>query len=289
MRKYEYFAPKTLPEVYQAVAANPGKEIRLVAGCTDFMPRLSQELDQIPTVEKPDLLIISLTKLGLDKVEVCGDLVKIGACCTLTDLAENELIRAEFPVLVQAINEIAGLTVRNVGTIGGNIVNASPAADSVPALVALDAKFVVESAAGMKEYEAEKFFTGPGKTVLANGEVLTSIIIAKNCGKGCFKKLGRRKAETLSTVNAAAYVEAENGVCKNIRVAIGAVAPTIVRCTEVEAALLGQALTPETIAAAAEKVLGQISPIDDIRASAWYRKKVAPVMVKRVIENAIEQ
>lgn len=287
MRKYEYLVPATLDEVFQAVAANAGKEIKLVAGCTDFMPRLSQELDQIPTGEKPDLLIISLMKLGLDKVEDCGDAVKIGACCTLTDLAENEIVQKEFPVLCQAIAEIAGLTVRNAATIGGNIGNASPAADSVPALVALDAKFLVAGPEGEKEYEAEKFFTGPGATVLGVGEVITAIVIAKKAGKACFQKLGRRKAETLSTVNAAAYVEAENGVCKAVRVAVGAVAPTVVRCTEVEAALIGKELTAENIAAAAEKVLGQISPIDDIRASAWYRNKVAPVMVKRVIENAV--
>ena len=286
MRKYLYLAPKTLEEVYQAVAANADKEIKLVAGCTDFMPRLSAELDSIPCCEKPDLLIISLTGLGLDKVEDCGCCVKIGACCTLTDLAENEIIIKEFPVLVEAINEIAGLTVRNTATLGGNIGNASPAADSVPALVALDAKFVVECAAGVKEYEAEKFFVGPGKTVLDCGDVLTTIVIAKKAGKASFKKLGRRKAETLSTVNAAAYVEAEDGVCKAIRVAVGAVAPTVIRCTEVEADLIGKELTDENIAAAATKVLGQISPIDDIRASAWYRNKVAPVMIKRVIENA---
>lgn len=287
MRKYEYLAPNTLGEVFQAAAANGDKEVKLVAGCTDFMPRLNKELNQIPTGEKPDMLIVSLTKLGLDKIEDCGDSVKIGACCILNDLADNALIQKEFPVLCQAIAEIAGLTVRNTATLGGNIVNASPAADSVPALVALDAKFIVEGAAGVKEYEAEKFFVGPGKTVLEAGEVLTAIVIGKKAGKGCFKKLGRRKAETLSTVNAAAYVEAEGGVCKAVRVAIGAVAPTVVRCTEVEAALIGKELTAENIAAAAEKVLGQISPIDDIRASAWYRNKIAPVMVKRAIENAL--
>lgn len=286
MRKYEYLAPGTLQEVFQA-AANSDKEVKLVAGCTDFMPRLSLELDQIPKGDKPDLLMISLTKLGLNKVEDLGDAVKIGACCTLTELEENEIIRKEFPILCQAIAEIAGLTVRNTATLGGNIGNASPAADSVPVLVALDAKFVVEGAEGTKEYEAEKFFTGPGKTVLKPGEVITAIVISKKAGKGCFKKLGRRKAETLSTVNAAAYVEAEGGICKAIRVAVGAVAPTVVRCTEVEAALIGKELTQENIAAAAKLVLGQISPIDDIRATAWYRNKVAPVMVKRVIENAV--
>ena len=283
-----YLSPNTLDEVFRAVAESGGKDIKLVAGCTDFMPRLSQELNQIPTGEtKPDQVIISLTKLGIDKVEDCGDSVKIGACCTFTDLAENELIQKEFPVLEQAIAEIAGLTVRNVATILGNIVNASPAADSVPALMVLDARFIVESASGTKEYAAKEFFVGPGKTVLGAGEVLTAIVIKKNGGKGCFKKLGRRKAETLSTVNAAAYVEAENGVCKVLRVAVGAVAPTVVPCTEVESALIGKEMTEENIAEAAKKVLGQIAPIDDIRASAWYRSKVAPVMVKRAIQGAV--
>ncbi|MCI8399056.1 MAG: xanthine dehydrogenase family protein subunit M [Oscillibacter sp.] len=287
MRKYEYLSPETLDGVFQAAAGNADKEVKMVAGCTDFMPRLSAELEEIPAGEKPDLLIVSLMKLGLDRVEDCGGTVKIGACCTLTDLAENPLIQKEFPVLTQAIAEIAGLTVRNAATLGGNIVNASPAADSVPALMALGAKLVAERAGGTREYDIEDFFTGPGGTVLEKGEVLTAIVIPKRAGKGCFKKLGRRKAETLSTVNAAAYVESENGVCTAVRVAVGAVAPTVVRCTEAEAALLGKELTAKNIAAAAEKVLGQISPIDDIRASAWYRRKVAPVLVRRVLEHAV--
>ena len=286
MRNYKYLSPNTLHEVFQAAACGEC-EVKLVAGGTDFVPRLSLELNTIPTGEKAPMTIISLANLGLDKVEDCGDSVKIGACCTLTDLAENEVIQKEFPVLCQAIAEIAGLTVRNTATIGGNIVNASPAADSVPALVVLDAKFVVEGAAGVKEYEAEKFFVGPGKTVLEAGEVLTAIVIGKKAGKASFLKLGRRKAETLSTVNAAAYVEAEDGVCTAVRVAVGAVAPTVVRCAAVEAELVNKELTEENIAAAAEKVLGEISPIDDIRASAWYRNKVAPVMVKRAIGNAV--
>lgn len=287
MRKYSYVAPETLNDVFRVVAENPDKEVRFVAGGTDFTPRLNAELDQVPHGEKPEMVIVSIAKLGLDQVTECEDGVMVGACCTLNDLTENTIIRTVFPVLPQTIAEIAGQTVRNTGTLGGNIVNASPAADSVPALIALGAKFVVKSAAATKTVAAEAFFVGPGKTILKPDEVLTEIVIPKGCGKASFRKLGRRKAETLSTVNAAAYVESKNGVCTAIRVAVGAVAPTVVRCGVVEEALLGKELTTENIEAAAKKVVETISPIDDIRASAWYRKKIAPVMVKRVIEDSV--
>lgn len=287
MRKYAYVSPSTLDEVFQIAAENADKEVKLVAGGTDFTPRLTAALDAIPQGDEKDLVMVSLLGLGLDNVEDCGEFVKIGACCTLNDLAANEVIQKEFPVMVEAIAEIAGMTVRNAGTLGGNIVNASPAADSVPALIVLGAKFLVSGAAGEKEYAAEDFFTGPGQTVLDKGEVLTAVVIGKCGGKASFRKLGRRKAETLSTVNAAAYVEQENGVCSAIRVAIGAVAPTVIRCAAVEEALIGKELTAENIEAAAAKVVDIIAPIDDIRASAWYRKQVSPVMVKRVIEGSI--
>lgn len=287
MRNYSYLRPSSLHEVFQAMEDNKDKQTKLVAGCTDFMPRVSLERDRIPSGPQPDLLIVDLTSLGMDQVEEDADEVRIGACCTFTALAEHAVIQKEFPALVQAIQEIAGLTIRNVATIGGNIVNASPAADSVPALVALGATFCIAGPNGARECKAEDFFKGPGRTALQPDEVLTSIVLPKGSGKGCFLKLGRRKAETLSTVNAAAYVEQEHNVCTLIRVAVGSVAPTVVRCTKVEDALRGQALTEANIAAAAEKVLEMISPIDDIRATAWYRKKVAPVMVKRVIQASI--
>ncbi len=287
MRKFSYASPGSLEEAIRIAAENCGKEVKFIAGGTDFAPRLHTELDEPPKPGKPDMIIISLNKAGLDQVVEDDGKICIGACCRMNDLEESEQIRNAFPLLAMAIRQIAGYTIRNTCTLGGNIVNASPAADSVPALMALGATFAVQGSNGRKEYPAEKFFTGPGKTVLEDGEILTEIIIPKGSGKGSFIKLGKRKAETLSTINAAAYIEQEDGKCTVARVAVGAAAPTVVRCTAVEQELIGKELTEEAVCAAAEKAVEQISPIDDIRASAWYRKKVAPVVVRRVIQASL--
>ncbi len=285
MRAFSYTAPNDLEEALRIVSENKEKEIKFVAGGTDFNPRLHTELDAPPQEGLRDLLIVSLARAGLDTIRVVNESeLRIGACCALNDVEANPAVREKAPVLAEAIRQIAGYTIRNTGTLGGNIVNASPAADSVPALVALGARFVVRGAGGEKEYAAEDFFTGPGATRLAPDEILTEIVIPAGKGKGAFAKLGKRKAETLSTVNAAAYVEQEGGKCTAIRVAVGSVAPTVVKCSAVEAALLGRELTEENVKAAAEKVLEQIAPIDDVRATAWYRKKVSPVLVRRVIQ-----
>ncbi len=287
MRKFSYASPGSLEEAIKIAAENSGKEVRFIAGGTDFNPKLHTELDEPPKEGMPDMVIVSLKKAGLDQIAEKDGEICIGACCTMNDLEESDQIRKEFPVLVQAIRQIAGYTIRNTCTLGGNIVNASPAADSVPALIVLGAKFKVCGSGGEKEYAAEDFFTGPGKTRLEAGEVLTEIVIPKGSGKGAFIKLGKRKAETLSTVNAAAYIEQENGKCTLARVAVGAAAPTVVKCTAVEQELAGKELTDEVICAAAEKAVEQISPIDDVRASAWYRRKVAPVVVRRVIQASV--
>ncbi len=287
MRNYLYASPESVEEALKIASEANGKDVRFVAGGTDFNPKLHAELDAPPIEGAPDMLIVALKKTGLDQVTDGNGEIRIGSCCTLNDLEESDLIREKFPVLAEAIRQIAGYTIRNTGTLGGNIVNASPAADSVPALVALGARFEVQGLSGKKEYPAEDFFTGPGKTKLEKNEILTAVIIPVGNGKGSFMKLGKRKAETLSTVNGAAYVEQENGKCSLVRVAIGSVAPTVVKCTAVEEALVGKELNEENIKAASLKVADQISPIDDIRASAWYRKKVAPVVIRRVIQASV--
>ena len=224
--------------------------------------------------------------MGLNKIVENEMEVSIGSTSTFTEIKENKIIEREFPVLIKTINEIAGLSVRNVATIGGNIMNASPAADSVTTLMALDAVFVLNGPNGVIKINSQEFFKGPGKVVADKSEVLTEIIIKKREGNASFEKLGRRKAETLSVVNAAAYIEKENGICKAAKIAVGSVAPTVLRCKEVEDALIGKELTEANMKLASEKAINTISPIDDIRASAWYRNKVAPVIIRRAIEAA---
>jgi carbon-monoxide dehydrogenase medium subunit len=289
MKHYDYNAPASFEELFAVIAKNDDSksDIKFLAGGTDLVPKISLEREQVPKAGEKDLNVVYLGKLGLDSVTENDKEVRIGALATFTDIANSAVVKKSVPALLEAIQEIAGVTVRNTATLGGNIMNASPAADSVPVLVALDAKFVLKGPGGEKTVAAADFFTGPGKTAAGASEVLTEIVIPKQAGKAAFKKLGRRKAETLSVVNAAAYVEADGGAVKTVRVAVGSVAPTVVRCKAVEQALAGKAATAETVKAASEAVLSEISPIDDIRATAWYRKKVAPVLVRRAIEAAL--
>jgi CO/xanthine dehydrogenase FAD-binding subunit len=289
MKNYDYSSPASFEDLIAIIANNDDSrsEIKFLAGGTDLVPRISLEREAVPKDGEKDTNLVYLGKLGLDTIAENDKEVRIGALCTFSDIACNDIVKKNLPALLEAVKEIAGISVRNTATLGGNIMNASPAADSVPVLVALGAEFVLKGPGGTRTVAAEDFFTGPGKTVADAKEILAEIVIPKKTGKAAFRKLGRRKAETLSVVNAAAYVETDGGSVKTVRVAVGSVAPTVVRCKAVEQALTGKAPTPEAVKAASEAVLTEISPIDDIRATAWYRNKVAPVMVRRAIEAAL--
>ena len=289
MKNYYYNSPASFDELFQILNENDGErcEIKYLAGGTDLVPRINLEREALPKAGEKDLNIVYLGKLGLDTVTEAEKEVRIGALCTFTEMENCETVIKNIPEMLSAVREIAGITVRNSATVGGNIMNASPAADSVPMLLALNAQFVLRGPAGTREVPAEDFFTGPGKTVADRSEILAEIVIPRQEGKAAFQKIGRRKAETLSIVNAAAYVKAEGNTCKEVRIAVGSAASTVVRCKTVEQALQGSELTAEAIKAASEAVLDDISPIDDIRATAWYRKKVAPVVVRKAIEEAL--
>ncbi|MDR1377051.1 MAG: xanthine dehydrogenase family protein subunit M [Synergistaceae bacterium] len=288
MREYEYHAPKSLESLFELTSAD-GAEVRFLAGGTDLTPRISAERNQIPYDKKPRMRIVYLGALGFDKVTEEGERIMIGACCTLSSLLENQVVKTKLPALREALAEMAGLSIRNTATIGGNIMNASPAADSVPPLLVLDAECLLRSVSGERRIPLSECFTGPGKTVAKPGEVLVSIALEPGRGGSSFKKLGRRKAETLSVVNAAAYVELRDGVCQSARVAVGSAAPTVVRCADVERALVGKKIDEGVVREASSLVTKAISPIDDIRSSAWYRARVAPTLVARSVLAAAER
>lgn len=230
--------------------------------------------------------MIYLGNLGLSYVTSDdGGALHIGALTTMSDILADP-IADKIPVLKEALRHLAGLTIRNVATIGGNTMNASPAADSIPALIALGALAVFTGKAGQRTVALEKVFTGPGKTDIQRGEILTELIIPKPAGKGKFEKLGRRKAETLSIVNGAAQADMTGTHCNSIRIAVGAVAATPLRLEKIEKMLDGKDVTESLIDQAAEAAVNEISPIDDIRGSAEYRKKVTRVVVKRVVAGA---
>lgn len=286
MRKYAFIAPNALNDLFDQVAQKEDMEIRYLAGGTDLVVRMNVERDQIPYEEKKPMLIVSLAKLGLSGINDTGDAIKIGACTTIAELRENAVIRSRAAALAESCDQMAGYAIRNIATIGGNIMNASPAADTVPPLLALDAEVELTSAAGRRTVKLAAFVKGPGRTAIEPGEILTKIILFPGQGGSAFVRLGRRAAETLSVVNAAAYVETEGGMCTAARIAVGSCAPTVVVCEKAAAALVGRTLDKAAVEEAVKLVDGAITPIDDQRSTAWYRRQTAPVVSARAVARA---
>ena len=283
MREYRFFAPDTFQALFDTVAAQQGAQVKFLAGGTDLVPRINMERDQIPYEDKPPMALISLAKLGLTGIREEGEAICIGAMTTITQIQDSALLREKAPVLCQAADLMAGFAVRNAATLGGNIMNASPAADTLPALLVLGARLTLRGPGGERQAALADFFTGPGKTAAAADEVLTQITVYPGAGGANFQKLGRRAAETLSVVNAAAYIEQSGGVCTAARIAVGSAAPTVKLCEAAAQALVGKTLDAAAAEAAAGLVNQVLSPIDDIRSTAWYRLETAPVLVRRAI------
>lgn len=221
---------------------------------------------------------VSLDKLyDLKMVIESADFWHIGSMVDFAYAEKLEMPGAE--CFIFASSQVGAPQIRNRGTVGGNIISASPAADTVPALLALDAKVVLKSKQGDRTVELSKFMKGPGKTDLLPGELMTEVIIPKGAGHSVFSKVGKRNALAIAICNEAIYMETENGKIKEIRIAMGSVAPTAVRATGAEALLKG---TDETALeksefrnALKEALLKDICPIDDVRATKEYRQSVA--------------
>lgn len=209
---------------------------------------------------------------------------------THTEIVNSEILQKFAPALVQASSMVGSLQIRNRGTIGGNICNASPAADAVPALIALGAEIRLTSAKQERIVPLEDFFLGPGKTILAPGEMLTQVLLkAQGPNQGSdFRKLGKRKALAISVVNAGVFIEidAESQIIRKVRIALGSVAPTTMRAKQAEKLLLGQRMTKELLKEIELSVAVEVRPIDDIRSQAEYRRRVAGELVQRAVEEA---
>ncbi len=259
----EYFRPNTIGDYFTI----SDKDCTLLAGGTDLMPRYERGQ------KLPDT-IIDLKKLpnfiGIKKV---GDNIEIGAGTTIEELKNNDLIKKHFNALWQATTEFGSVQIRNRATIGGNICNASPAGDTLPALYAFGAKLLLRNKNGERSISINDFILGPGQTVIESSEVLQSVIIPQTSVKSLFYKLGLREAMAISVINfAIAYDE------NQLTIALGAVAPTIIKLTRLEKLNIDQIL---------KNVDNAISPIDDIRATTNYRRKVLQNMLRFELEKIV--
>ncbi len=210
-------------------------------------------------------------------IEVTDTHVTLGALTTYTDVQANSILRREFPMLCQAASETGGLAIQNRGTLGGNIVNASPAADSPPALLAYDAEIELVSARGSRWLPYQGFHTGYKQMHIGADELLSRIRMPRNTAglTHYYRKVGTRKAQAISKVCLAAVGRLDQGRVGETRIAVGSVAPIVVRCVETENILRGQTIDEKIIEAACGSLLQEISPIDDIRSTAKYRLQVA--------------
>ena len=278
---FEYVAPASLREALLLLREHKGKA-RLLSGGTDLIPKLKKRAELAEVV-------IDLNRIpelaGIDLENGC---LKIGALTRQEEIRKSPLVKEKAPALVEALSIMASTPVRHRGTLAGNLCSASPAADTAPPLLVLDAAVKIQSATSERRVPLSEFFAGPGRTVLEREELLTAVLIPVQEGASAFLKLGRRKAFTLSIVSAAAFVRTRQGKIEEVRVALGAVGPTPIRGRSVEASLRGAAATMEKIAQAADAVKGDVKPISDVRASAEYRREMSCVLARRVLEKVVE-
>lgn len=277
MKNFAYVNAPTVDAALEALAAHDNALI--VAGGTDVMIGILARNINDKTIV--DIHAIDDLKEIVDN----GDTITLGALVTLKQIEHSDLIEKDAKCLWQAAQVFADPTTRNSATVGGNLGKASPAGDTLPSLLALDAVLTVEKKGGKREISINDYFKGPGKTCLEAGEMITHVTIKKsqNC---CFIKLGLRKAMAISVASVAVAFEKSECGCsaKNVHVAMGSVAATPVRCKKAEAAIEngGEDLTAALEAALAD----DIHPIDDFRATGRYRSMVAPGLVERAYKNA---
>jgi len=285
---YELIAPGTLQAVVSLLAGEPGQWLP-IAGGTDVMVLYAAGKLQ-------SRKLVSIWNLAeLRGIDVRPDEVTIGAGCTYTNLREHPVIAREFPLLASAARWTGGIANQNRGTLGGNIANASPAGDSLPALLAYEAELILVSLAGERRVPYLGFHTGYKKLRLAPQELIRAVCLRRSFS-GYFhysRKVGARNAQAIAKVCIAALGRLRAGATENtiddIRLALGSVAPIPLRLTEVEQLAKGKSIHPQLVQRAKKMTAAAIQPIDDIRSTARYRTAVASNLVAEFLEQLRDQ
>jgi CO/xanthine dehydrogenase FAD-binding subunit len=277
---YELVAAGSLPGALSLLAEDPTAWLP-IAGGTDLMV-------QYAAGKLAARKLVSIWNLPeLRHIGVSARAVHIGAGCTYTDLRGNQILRREFPLLTTAASWVGGIANQNRGTLGGNIVNASPAADSLPALLAYDAEMVLVSVRGERRLAYRQFHTGYKKTELAPDELIRTVCLPRRYSGyiSYARKVGTRNAQAISKVCVAALGLLEGDSVVDVRVAIGSVAPVPLRLVETERILNGRRLNSSLLALARKAAAAEIRPIDDIRSTAKYRAAVTSNLVAEFLER----
>jgi CO/xanthine dehydrogenase FAD-binding subunit len=281
LQDFDFLAPRTLEEACFALASGGG---RLIAGGTDVIPQLLNGRLRASC-------LVDLSRLtGLSFIGIAGGRLRVGALTTFAQLADSDVIARLAPVLGQAAATVGSVQTRQRATLGGNIANASPAGDALPALLVLDAQVVLASVRGKRTVKLTDLLRGPGRTAIAADEIIHHVECDMPGPRttGLYLKLGNRRGMAIAVASAAAWLErAPDGRITRARLALGSVAPTAIRCRAAEE-LLSNALPGEAVCvAAAQAAAAACTPIDDLRASAAYRRHAAEVLVRRCLQGLL--
>jgi CO/xanthine dehydrogenase FAD-binding subunit len=280
---YDLRVPGSLSEALALLSREPGVW-QPFAGGTDLMVLLDAG-------KLSHKRFLSIAKLDEFKgIDVKSDFIVMGALTTYTEIQKQPILQTEFPLLCSAARETGSVAIQNRGTLGGNIVNASPAADSPPALLVYDAEVELISQRGIRWMPFHGFQTDYKKMQLAPDEMLRAIRLPRRAKKWrqYYRKVGTRRAQAISKVCMAGAALVETGVIREIRIALGSVSPIVLRAVKTEDTLRGGRITPATVAAAKETLAREIAPIDDIRSTAPYRLRVAQNLLQEFLLEAAQ-
>ena len=287
MKRFDYFAPESLEEAV-AILRGRGDGGRLLAGGTDLLVQM-KEAGLHPSY------VVSLRRLrelrGIAFDERQG--LRIGAMTTMAEIEQHPVVQRRYPVLVDGARIVGSVQTRNMATLGGNVCNAAPSADTAPPLLVLGARADIAGPGGRRQVPLEQLFTGSGQTVLGRDEILVGLLIPAPAPRtGAYYERHTPRAEMdIAVVGVAALVtlEPERDLIREARIAMGAVASTPLRAPEAEASLAGQPPSEEVFQGAAELAVGAASPISDVRGSAAFRCHLVRVMTAHCLRRAVER
>ena len=282
LKNFEYFDPTSVGEAVQLLRQHAG-QAKVLAGGTDLFLRMRRRA-LLPEVVVDLKRIAELSELRYSAQEG----LHIGATVTHGEVVDHPAVQQHYGALATAANWVGSLQTRHRGTVVGNLCNASPAADTAPALLSYGAIVTMVGPEGQREVPLEAFFQGPGRTALGPAEIVTALrlpAVPERCGWG----FGRRTRTVIdiALVSSCAVVQAHNGVCGEVRISLGAVGPTPLRATRAEAVLRGQQPSAALVAEASRVAADEARPISDVRCSAAYRKDMVEVLSKRCVESAL--
>jgi len=282
--KFEFYEPATLEEACRLLALE-GERAKLLAGGTDLIVNMKKK------ILAPGHLI-SLSRIKeLKRLAFSDGVLRIGACITASELSESEEIRRRFNALANGAGGLGSPLIRNLATLGGNLISARPAADLPPSLMAYGARVTLKKGSGERSVPVEDLFLGPGKTLIAPDEILTEIVLdgpPPHTG-AAYLKLGVRKALEISMVNVAASISlnSPDGAISKARIVLGSVGPTPLRAPSAEKALIGERPSEALFTRAGEAASKDSRPIDDFRASAEYQRDMVAVLTSRALGMAL--